>query len=186
MGNFYFDIETTGLNPKEDKIITIQYMELDKFTGFPKKEMVILKEWESSEKEILGFFRERFLNKQAFDFVPIGKALEFNFRFIIERNNALFDNNYISYRKLFAQTPSIDIKPILILINGGKFTGYQNVLGKQTYDSAKIIELYKNKEFEKLETTIKLEANEFLIKYRLLRKELPRIQEKFEKGELSP
>ncbi|MBN1159677.1 MAG: hypothetical protein JXA43_00375 [Candidatus Diapherotrites archaeon] len=186
MADYYFDIETTGLNPKEDKIITIQYMELDKFTGMPKKEMVILKEWESSEKEILEKFREKFLNKQAFDFVPIGKALEFNFRFIIERNNSLFDDNYISYRQLFAQTPSIDIKPILILINSGKFTGYQNVLGEQTYDSSKIIEMYKNKEYEKIENAIKAEANEFLIKYRILRKELPKIQEKFEKGEISP
>ena len=28
--NYYLDIETTGLNPFEHKIITIQYMELER------------------------------------------------------------------------------------------------------------------------------------------------------------
>jgi len=35
MTNFYLDIETTGLNPRKDKIITIQYQELDRSTGEP-------------------------------------------------------------------------------------------------------------------------------------------------------
>ena len=39
MVNFYFDIETTGLNPKKDKILTIQYQELDRNTGEPKGEL---------------------------------------------------------------------------------------------------------------------------------------------------
>jgi len=38
MTNFYLDIETTGLNPRKDKIITIQYQELDRSTGEPISE----------------------------------------------------------------------------------------------------------------------------------------------------
>jgi len=33
--NYYLDIETTGLNPFENKIITIQYMELERNTAKP-------------------------------------------------------------------------------------------------------------------------------------------------------
>ena len=59
MGTFYLDIETTGLDPKKDKIITIQFQELERNTGKAIGELVILKEWESSEKEIL----EQFISK---------------------------------------------------------------------------------------------------------------------------
>ncbi|KKK91948.1 hypothetical protein LCGC14_2707790, partial [marine sediment metagenome] len=33
MVNYYLDIETTGLDPKTNKIITIQYQRLDSQTG---------------------------------------------------------------------------------------------------------------------------------------------------------
>ena len=33
--NYYLDIETTGLDPLQDKIITIQYMELERNTAKP-------------------------------------------------------------------------------------------------------------------------------------------------------
>jgi hypothetical protein len=35
MTEYYFDTETTGLDPQKDKIITIQWQELDRFTGKP-------------------------------------------------------------------------------------------------------------------------------------------------------
>ena len=43
MSNYYLDIETTGLEEKQNKIITIQYMELDKNTGNPVGPLKILK-----------------------------------------------------------------------------------------------------------------------------------------------
>jgi len=49
----YFDIETTGLDPERDKVITIQTQRLVGRTGEPIDEVNILKEWESSEKEII-------------------------------------------------------------------------------------------------------------------------------------
>ena len=33
MGNYYLDIETTGLDEVQDKITTIQYVELERGTG---------------------------------------------------------------------------------------------------------------------------------------------------------
>ena len=57
MVNYYFDIETTGINPQEHQIITIQYQELN-WEGKPKKDLIILKEWESSEEDIVTKFRQ--------------------------------------------------------------------------------------------------------------------------------
>ena len=56
MANYYFDIETTGLDPEKCKIITIQFQELDSFSGEAKGELIILKVRESSEREILEKF----------------------------------------------------------------------------------------------------------------------------------
>ena len=54
--NCYLDIETTGLDPLQSKIITIQYMELERNTARPVGPLKILKEWESDEKTILKRF----------------------------------------------------------------------------------------------------------------------------------
>jgi uncharacterized protein YprB with RNaseH-like and TPR domain len=55
MTNYYLDIETTGLYPKVDSIITIQFQELDRFVN-AKGKLIILKSWQSSEKEIVNHF----------------------------------------------------------------------------------------------------------------------------------
>ena len=54
--NYYLDIETTGLDPFRGKIITIQYMELERNTAKPVSPLKILKEWESDEKTIIKKF----------------------------------------------------------------------------------------------------------------------------------
>ena len=53
MPKYYLDIETLGLEPSTDKIVTIQYAEIDYITGEQKSELKILKECKSSEKDIL-------------------------------------------------------------------------------------------------------------------------------------
>ena len=58
MGTYYLDIETTGLDEVQHKIITIQYAELERGTGNLLGELTILKEWELGEKEMLRRFIE--------------------------------------------------------------------------------------------------------------------------------
>ena len=57
MGNYYLGIETTGLEPGNSKIITIQFQELD-WKAKPIGKLNILKEWESDEKSIIKEFIE--------------------------------------------------------------------------------------------------------------------------------
>ena len=75
--NCYLDIETTGFDEENDKIITIQYMALDEETGKPAGQLKILKEWESDEKTILKRFIEDFRPENRWAFVPVGYGLSF-------------------------------------------------------------------------------------------------------------
>jgi len=84
MAECYFDMETTGTDFDKDEIITIQWQELDRFTGEPTGELNILKSWESSEKEILGNFIPK-LTGYRWHFVFIGKNLLFDFNMLNQR-----------------------------------------------------------------------------------------------------
>ena len=88
MPNFYLDIETTGLNPKIDKIITIQFQRLDKNTAEASGELTILKEWESSEKHIIEEFSKLtgINDENPFSFVPVGFNLSFEHNFLRQRS----------------------------------------------------------------------------------------------------
>jgi len=78
-------METTGLDPSKDKIITIQFQELNGFTGEPIGDLKILKEWESTEKEILTEFLPNLKKEYKFDFIMIGNNLIFDFMFLTYR-----------------------------------------------------------------------------------------------------
>ena len=43
--NYYLDIETTGKDPMQDKIITIQYQKLDRYTAKPADSLKILNDF---------------------------------------------------------------------------------------------------------------------------------------------
>ena len=59
MVSYYLDIETNGLDPYQDRIITIQYAELERGTGKQIGELNILKEWELGEEQMLRQFIEK-------------------------------------------------------------------------------------------------------------------------------
>ena len=86
MGNYYLDIETTGLDEVENKITTIQYVELERGTGKQLGELTILKEWELGEEEMLRKFIEDspITNNYSFNFVPVGYNLGFEHKFLLD------------------------------------------------------------------------------------------------------
>jgi len=178
MAQYYFDIETTGLNPKTYKIISIQIQELDRNTGEKRGELIILKEWESSEKEIL----ERFIEgsgifEYPFNFIPVGYNLGFEHNFLIERTRA---NNLPEINIL--NNPFVDLRSIGVLMNKGEFkgSGLDYITGKKS-DGSVLPEWYKNKEFDKILDYVKSEADEFIKLNVWLYQKMPGLLEEFKK-----
>lgn len=177
MPNFYLDIETTGLNPKTDKIISIQFMELDRLTGKPSGELQILKEWELGEKGILEEFSTKSTIKDPypFAFVPIGYNLGFDHNFLLERSKI----HNITPIDILSR-PFLDLRMVGILMNGGEFkgSGLDDLINKP--HGGKVVPIWYNaKNYSSIEQYVKEESEEFLKFCTWLYTELPMMLTKF-------
>ncbi len=179
MTTFYLDIETTGLDPAKDKIITIQFQELDRYTGEAIGKLIILKEWESSEKEIISQFIKKsgILEDYAFSFVPVGYNLSFEHNFLKLRSEI---NGLPSLDIL--NIPFIDLRAVGILLNDGQFkgSGLSDLTGKKG-EGSKIPIFYQNKEYDKIIDYIKNETKEFIKFNKWLYKKMPTLLPEFKR-----
>ncbi len=99
-----FDIETTGLNPKNTKIILAGFFYKDKETGgFISHQ--ILAENQSEEKELLLAIKKKI---EEFDFVVTNIGIHFDLCYIVER--------YAKYKILFR--PPLYNLDIYLVLNG--------------------------------------------------------------------
>jgi DNA polymerase elongation subunit (family B) len=179
MGEYYFDIETyvssEKPDPRYDKIITIQYQRLS--TGGESSEgaLEILTEWDSgSERAMLDSFRQVFLTGRSFDFIPVGLNLYgYDMIVLLNRLNHHFDLKLdIGF---FRDRPLIDIKPILVLMNGGNFRGHADLMGRGE-SGAQVKVWYEAKDYNSIISYIQREAKNFVEKYRFLKEEVGAIR----------
>ena len=167
---YYFDMETTGTDFDKDEIITIQWQRLG-FAGEPIGELNILKRWKSSEKEILERFFPN-LTCNHWDFIFVGKNLLFDFNMLNQRMKH-YDLGEFDLRCLYERV-TLDIKPILVLMNNCRFIGYEKMLPKTNpLENKDIPELYKKGEFSEILQYIKDETEDFIKVYQILKKEMP-------------
>ena len=155
--NCYLDIETTGFDEENDKIITIQYVELDEKTAKPVGPLKILKEWESDEKTILKRFIEDFRPEYKWAFVPIGYGLSFEHKFFWQRciSNGLKPIGILT-------RPFLDLMTVGVLLNGGSFKGAAlDDLTSKSQDGSVIPGYYKEKKYAEIERYIKNEIDGF-------------------------
>ncbi|MFC2175242.1 ribonuclease H-like domain-containing protein [archaeon] len=179
MPTFYFDIETTGVKPDRDKIITIQYQEVDRNTAKPIGPLVIHKEWDSSEHEMLQDFvgSTRITDPYPFSFVPIGYNLKFENDFLRERLAA-----YGLPRPDILGKPNVDLQAIGVLMNKGEFVGSGlDKITNKPFSGKGIPVWYKEKEYWRIEDYVKAEAEAFLEWAQWLYKEMPGLREKWVK-----
>lgn len=177
MPNYYLDIETTGLDPKKDKIITIQFMQLDPITSKTIGELIILKEWESSEKNIIQMFIEqsKITDSYPFSFVPMGYNLGFEHNFFIERCKF----HGLDTIDIFNR-PFLDLKPFGVIMNRGQFkgSGLDKITGKSPSGHL-VPQWYSERKYEEIIKYIKKEAEEFVKFSSWLYQNLPDLLIKF-------
>ena len=178
--NYYLDIETTGLDKINNKIITIQYMELERNTAKPVGPLKILKEWESDEKTILTKFISEFKPEKKWAFIPIGFNLPFEHKFLWQRciSNGLRPVDILN-------GPFLDLKTVAVLMNKGEFKGASlHKMTNKPHSGAVVIEWYDEKKYAEIERYIKTEADEFSNFCVRLYEEMPPLLERIEDGEV--
>ncbi len=167
MAEYYLDLEVYSKgrrpDPSRDKIITIQFQPIDLKTGKPRGELEVLKEWESGEEEIIRQFFGRFFSRGVgWSFVPVGYNLNFEFEFLLHKFNRYCGTSWTSL-DFHYNIPHIDLKPLVILLNGGEFRGsaLHNFTSKKTGGWV-VPQYYENREFGKIEEYVSMEAQAFL------------------------
>ena len=172
--NYYLDIETTGFDEENDKIITIQYMVLDEETGKPAGQLKILKEWESDEKAILTKFISEFKPEDRWAFVPVGYGLSFEHKFFWQRciSNGLEPISILG-------RPFLDLMTVGVLLNHGSFKGAAlDDMTSKPRDGSVIPGYYREKKYAEIERYIKEETDGFTTFCSRIYEELPNLLEK--------
>jgi len=168
------DCEAQGLNPEVDEITTIQYQKLGFNPGDDNGPLIILKAWESSEKEILEQFKKVF-GTETWGFIAHGYNLHFENKFLRERCIA----NGIEPIELFSR-PVVDLWSVGVLMNGGNFkgSGLDKITGKESNGFA-CLTFYNLKQYDKVISYIKQETEEYLRFYSWLRQRMPKLMTEF-------
>ena len=174
MPAYYLDIETTGLDPATDSIITIQYQELERYTGRPRGDLRILTSWESGERDMLErFVRDAGIDPQnPFGFIPVGYNLAFEHKFLYPRTG-------IDILDL----PHVDLRHTAILMNHGEFrgSGLDRMTGKR-HDGSPIPDWYRNGQRDLVLQYVEDEAAAFCDFYAWLLERLPAVHGEFISG----
>lgn len=168
MPAYYFSMEgiKSGekADPATDKLITIQYRKMDLTTGEPLGELKILKEWESSEKEIVTTFYNEFFKPDVpfTQFIPVGMGLDYEYEMIIAKFKK-YNLSTITSHDLYYRRPRFDLKPVIILLNDGRFNGARiDAFSEKKSDKGLVKGWYEKKEFRKIERSIRDDADGFL------------------------
>ncbi len=91
----------------------------------PVGPLQIMAEWEWGEKQIIQMALEKGILQPNWDFVPVGNRLRFDLTFLIERATRwdLIKWDLATLKYYWYTKPLLDLQPVLILMNRGRFTG---------------------------------------------------------------
>lgn len=159
-------------DPATDTLITIQYQKIDLPSGEPLEKLTILKAWESSEKSIVTAFYNQFFRPEVSPthFIPVGIDLDYAYELIIAKCKK-YHLPEISSHRLYYERPRLDLGPVLVLLNDGRFAGARlDAFSSKKSNAGRINKWYENKEFTPIERTLHDEAEAFLKLYQYVSK----------------
>lgn len=174
MPTYYLDIETTGLDPRKDQILSIQTHRIE--NGKPVGAMKVHKSWESSEETILrDFLEETQFFREPWTFIPVGFNLHYEMKWLFVK--AQMYGILPKFARFEAiDKPRIDVKEVAMLMNGGQFKGakLENFSPKMGSGDI-VIRAIREGDYATIEHYIQQETEAFLDLYRVLLEEMPRL-----------
>ena len=144
MGLFYFDVEAEGVDPQQDRLISVQFQPLGDDLR-PVGGFTVLTEWEWGEREIVRVLLAKGLFDETWDFVPVGNRLRYDLTFLMERaqRHRLREWGLADTRRFWYTKPMLDLGTVLVLMNGGKFEGSSIANFAEKRPSAEVPLLYR-------------------------------------------
>jgi hypothetical protein len=176
MPAYYFSIEgmRTGekSDPATDKLVSLQYQKIKQTTGEPLDVLFICREWESSEKEVVTAFYNTFFRPgtPVTEFIPVGMNLDYAYEMLL----ALFRKYQLtppSSYELYFQRPRIDLKPVIVILNDGRFVGASlDAFSIKKGEDRHMEKWYGKQEYGRIEHYVREEASRFLKVFQYLSK----------------
>jgi hypothetical protein len=168
MPAYYFAVEGcktgTSSDPATDKLITLQYQKIDLTTGEPLDKLVILKEWKSSEQEIVTSFYNEFFRPgtPVTHFIPVGLNLDYTYEMLV----AQFSKHGlppVTSHELYYQRPRFDLKSLIVLLNDGRFAGASlDAFSLKPGEDRHMEKWHDKKDYDRIEHYVREEAGRFL------------------------
>lgn len=148
---YYFDVETTGDDPQQDRIVTAQYQPLTDDLE-PLGPFQIFAEWEWGEKQVIQMTLAKGILEPTWDFVPIGNRLRFDLTFLIERATKwqLVEWDMAKLKYYWFTKPYIDLAPILVMLNRGVFAGSSLHAFADKESGAHVPKMYRQGQFPEI------------------------------------
>jgi len=159
-------------DPAVDTLISIQYQKIDLASGEPLDELTILKEWESTEKSIVTTFYNQFFRPEVSvtHFIPVGVNLNYEYEMLIAKGKK-YHLPPVTSQHLYYERPRLDLGPVLVLLNDGRFAGARiDSFSSKKSDAGRINKWYEKKEFKPIEHALRDEAETFLKLFQYLSK----------------
>lgn len=180
MTEYYFDIETTGLDPRSDELLALAYQKIQ--WKSPSGNLQILARWNTkSETELLNNIISLgvFDSENPFQFIPVGTNLRFDLSFILGRCFAkrLLEWDQQRLTEFYVQKPMKDIAYSLVLMNNGRFSGS----GLDTFTSLKpsdgsvVPKLWSERNYRGIEDYIRADAAGFFQVYQAITADLEQL-----------
>jgi len=162
LAEWYFDIETEGTDPQQDRILTIQYQAMT--DGEAAGSFQVLAEWEWGEKQIVRMIVEKGLLDPTWDFVPVGNHLKFDLTFIMEKAEKYGIKKFglEGLRYYWFTKPLIDLAPVLELMNRGRFHGSSSSEFTDKKNSSDVPRLYRDGKYAEIIEYVTREKDETL------------------------